>query len=58
MNDNFWILPAAAVLFVILLLLMVGGGRIEYNRIYEKCLTNNSSMTYNEVTKMCKEFVK
>lgn len=58
MNDNFWILPFVVVAFMILMLLMFGGGHIEHQRIYEKCLTNNSSMPYNEVTKMCKEFVK
>lgn len=55
---SFLILPFALGLFVIILLLMMAGGRIEYERIYQKCLTNNSTMPYNEVTKMCKEFVK
>jgi hypothetical protein len=58
MRDDFIIVPVAVVLFFLLLLLYVGGSKTENTRIYENCLTNNSTMTYNDVTKMCKEFVK
>lgn len=58
MNDNFWFLPAALIAFLLLFGLIMMGGKMENERIYEKCLTNNSSMSYNDVTKMCKEFVK
>lgn len=55
---SFLIFPFVVGVFVIIILLMMGGEKIENQRIYQKCLTNNSTMTYNEVTKMCKEFVK
>jgi hypothetical protein len=62
MNDNFWFLPAAAAAALIAFLLLFGlimmGGKMENERIYEKCLTTNSSMVYNDLTKMCKELVK
>jgi len=58
MNDNFWFLPAALISFLLLFGLIMMGGKMENERIYEKCLTTNSSMVYNELTKMCKELVK
>ena len=62
MNDNFWVLPAvltaALVIFFLLVGLIMMGSKMENERIYEKCLTTNSSMVYNDVTKMCKDIVK
>ena len=58
MNDNFWFLPAALVAFLLLIGLIVMGGKMENERIYEKCLATNSTMVYSDVTKMCKELVK
>ena len=58
MNDNFWFLPAALIAFLLLFGLIMMGGKMENERIYENCLTTNSSMVYNDLTKMCKELVK
>jgi len=58
MNDNYWIFPATAVAFIILFGLAMLGAKIENNRIYDKCLTMNSSMVYIDVVKLCREIVK
>ena len=58
MKDNYWMLPVSVVVFFIILGLLMFGGKIENGRIYDQCLTNNSSMVYTDLTKMCKEIVK
>ena len=58
MNDNFWFLPGALIAFLLLFGLIIMGGKMENERIYEKCLTTNSSMVHSELIKMCKELVK
>ena len=58
MNDNYWIFPVSLVAFFILIGLIMMGSKMENDRIYEKCLSTNSSMVYNDLTKMCKQLVK
>lgn len=58
MKDNYWMFPFAIVGFFMIIGLIIMGGKMENERIYDKCLTTNSSMVYNELTKMCKEVVK
>lgn len=58
MNTNYWFYPVSVVAFFMLIGLIIIGGKIENDRLYEKCLNSNSSMSYVDVTKMCKELVK
>jgi len=58
MNDNYWIFPVSLVAFFILIGLIMMGSKMENDRIYEKCLSTNSGMVYNDLTKMCKQLVK
>lgn len=58
MNSNYWFYLVPVVAFFMLIVLVSIGGKIENDRLYEKCLNSNSSMSYVDVTKMCKELVK
>lgn len=58
MNNNYWFYLVPVVAFFMLIVLVSIGGKIENDRLYEKCLNSNSSMPYVDVTKMCKELVK
>lgn len=58
MNSNYWFYLVPVVAFFMLIVLITIGGKIENDRLYEKCLNSNSSMSYVDVTKMCKELVK
>ena len=58
MKDNVLILPAAIIIFLLLFGLIMMGGKMENERLYEKCLSTNSGMVYNDLVKMCKEIVK
>jgi len=58
MNNGFWVLPVTLVGCLFMVILVTVGVKIENSRIYDKCLTTNSSMVYNDLTKMCKEVVK
>lgn len=58
MNDKYWIFPVSVVAFFILIGLIMMGSKMENDRIYDKCLSTNSGMVYNDLVKMCKELVK
>lgn len=58
MNNDFWVYPVLLVGCIFMVILVVVGGKIENYRLYDKCLTTNSSMAYNDLTKMCRELVK
>lgn len=47
-----------AVMVVTFLIGVMSGGNFENKRIYENCLKNNSTMTYADLNKMCKDIVK
>ena len=55
------------VVFAVIIIMIVGclfmwgkvmGQFSENDRIYNKCLTTNGTMAYNEADKMCKDIVK
>lgn len=58
MNDNYWMAPLGIVGMFLLGVMVIIGTAIEQTRIYNNCLKTNATMAYNEVDKMCKEFVK
>ena len=59
MNDAFAFLMVG---LTVCFLCFMGGGvvgtNIENNRLYDKCLSNNTTMVYSEVVAMCKNQVK
>jgi hypothetical protein len=58
MNSNWWVAPVAFVSIAVIAMLVWTGVKIETNRIYYNCLSNNGSMVYNEAVKLCKDIVK
>ena len=60
MNDGIGVV-VGAVLAGLVASFFVGvmsGGNFENTRIYKNCLKSNSTMTYADVDKMCKDIVK
>lgn len=57
MNDDNFVPMVAFVVFVSVLMYMVGWALTE-KRIYDNCLTNNSTMIHHEAVAKCRDIVK
>ena len=58
MRNDYWIPPVIFVSVFLMFLIHWSGRLTESTRIYDNCLKNNGTMSYNEADKMCKEIVK